>query len=157
MHHPADDRDELTFLRLDPEAAGRPAGTWRRSAGVLAPARTTWRQRPVRAGRGAGVALESREHGVDLSLSRAGFRYVAVPLVDLRTSSSQPSALLRALADDLGRSGTHDAPKVAETLLAHARFLDYDDHGLRASPLGVHAGRPGRSRGGALLDLLGWF
>ncbi|GIG36442.1 hypothetical protein [Cellulomonas pakistanensis] len=134
----------LSFRRLDPEGAGQPAGTWDRAARTLVPVRTTWRRRPARAGRGSTVSLHSTEHGVDLMLSRSARSTVRVPVVDLRTASCQPSGLLRALADDLDAGGTRGEREVVDALRAQARFLEYDDHELAASPIGLRSGDPSR-------------
>lgn len=143
MHAPGTP-DALTFRRLDPEGAGQPVATWDRTTRTLAAARTTWRRRPARAERGSTVSLDSTRHGVDLTLIRSARASASVPVLDLRTGSCQPSALLRALADDLEGCGARGAGEVVETLRAQARFLDHDDHELAASPIGVRAGDPSR-------------
>jgi hypothetical protein len=154
--HPTDpDGDVLTFVRLDPEAAGRVAGTWHRATGVLAPEPTTRRSRPLQAD-GATVMLESRTHGLDLVVVRTWRRPVAVPLVDLRRGAAQPSAVLRPLADDLERLRTHGGAEVVEVLREQARFLDYDDQGVAASPLGIRSGSPRRGCGD-VLSIFDWF
>jgi hypothetical protein len=135
----------LALLRLDPGARGEVAGTYDPATGVLSPARTSWRIRPVAAERRAYLMLGSRRDGVDLALERFnGWRRAAVPLLVLtrQHEACQPAPTLRALADDLARRGPRDVEGVVGLLRAQADHLDRGGD-LRSSPLSRKIGGGG--------------
>ncbi|MFS0704432.1 hypothetical protein AB6N23_07915 [Cellulomonas sp. 179-A 9B4 NHS] len=132
-----DARAVLVFPSLDRGAHGRVAATLDRSSGLLTPARTTWRRRPVVADGRALLWFSVRRRGVDLSLERfRGLRRATVPLVRVRRKhqASQSAALLLELATEVERRGVRDEWKVVATLRDQARWLE-EGGDLRRSPL----------------------
>jgi len=135
----------LVFLRLDPESRGEVAGTLDRATGLLTPAQTSWRSRPVLANRRADLMFSGHRHGVNLALERFnGWRCASVPLLDLRRTheASQSADLLRALADELDLRALRDTQRVTPLLRAQAAHLDVGG-ALRVSPLAAKVGGGG--------------
>ncbi|MFI2753742.1 hypothetical protein ACGIF2_09935 [Cellulomonas sp. P22] len=126
----------LVFRRLDAPAAPE-AARLDLSSGLLTPAQTSWRRRPVVIDGKAFAEVRGRKDGVDLVVERAnGWRVASAPLLEVTQSSAvtAPPELLDGLADAIDRFGPRGAADAVALLRLQSRYLRHDGGPAQTSP-----------------------
>jgi len=128
----------LVFGRLDAAGAGQEAARLDLSSGLLTPAQTTWRRRPVVIDGKALVEVRGRKDGVDLVVERAnGWRVASIPLLEATKAgaATAPAELVDGLADAVDRRGPRGAADAVGLLRSQSRYLRHDGGPAQTSPL----------------------
>jgi len=108
------------------------------ASGLLTPATTTWRRKPVVLDARAHVMFAGSGDTVDLAVERAnGWRTASVPLLRVTPGAVVvlPPDLLRALVAELQARRPRGTQDVVPALEAQVRYLERDGGSPASSPL----------------------